>query len=145
MQPLTPREQVTIKRDFERILERGSEAVMATFSYLEGSAAIVDEVYGTASYSDEETLSVTGMVLQEFIKPRNEKILAYGILDTQDCILYASTSLDLSVGHYDSMEITVENVKWRPVPRDQRAFYQYTISRIGISQIAQVIPCKLLQ
>lgn len=147
MLPLTPYEQMMIGQDYESILTTGSESVVATFEYLQGAVPLTyDDTYGTSGYSSVETKIETGMVLQEFIKPRNEKTLAYGVLSVQDCILYASTGLNLNIGIPGSLRVVIGNVRWRPVPKEkERPFYNYLISRLGNLQVGQVIACKLEQ
>lgn len=144
---ITPYELAMIGQDYESILNNGSESVVATFEYLQGSVPTsYDDTYGTSGYAVMETKIQTGMVLQEFIKPRNEKTLAYGILDVQDCILYASTSLNLNIGIPGSLRVVIGNVRWRPIPKEKtRPFYNYLISRLGNLQVGQVIACKLEQ
>lgn len=146
MLPLTPYELAMIGQDFESIINQGSESVVASFEYLLGGVPVsFDDTYGISGFTQPTTETITGMVLQEFIKPRNEKTLAFGVLEVHDCILYASTSLNLNVGIPNSMRIIVQGVRWRPVPKINKAFYNYLLSRLGNLQVGQVIACKLEQ
>lgn len=142
---LTGAEVALMKQDFSALLN-SPEATDLTFVYASGvGAATPDTVFGLTDYANEEQeVSFTGRGIQQIVGPREESILKWGILEEGDAIFFVSTSQNLDVGIDGSLEIVGPNgVRWSPVPRNLKAFYNYLLTRLGNSQLAQVIPCRL--
>ena len=142
---LTAIEAAMMKRDFSSLLN-SPEATDLTFTYAFGTgAATPDAVFGVTDYANEtQEVSFSGRGLQRIVEPREESILKWGILEEGDAIFYVDIDVNLDVGIDGSLEIVGPNgVRWSPVPRNLKEFYNYLLTRLGNSQVAQVIPCKL--
>jgi len=135
-----------MQNDWERLL-LSPEATIVTFAYMVGvGSEAVDAAFGVSDFDSEQEQSFTGRVIQEVVNKRSETLLDWGILREGDVIFYCSKSLDLvpSGAIEGSMEIVgPQSVRWTPVPRNLEAFHNYLLTRLGSSQMAQVIPCKL--
>lgn len=140
-------EILMVQRDFS-VLLNSPEATELDFVYFSGvGAATPDAVFGIVDYASEtQEISFSGRGIQEIVKPRDESLLKWGILEEGDAIFYISKDVNLDVGIDGSLEIRgPNNVRWSPVPKNLKAFYNYLLTRLGSSQLAQVIPCKLKQ
>lgn len=139
---LTASEIGVMKSDFAELLN-SPEATNVTITYKVPVDPEVDPAYGTTDAYTWQTKTKKSRCIQKIVTARDEKILAFGILEIGECVLYLPTKLDLSVDEYSSMIFTIVNVEWVPVPRDRKAFYNYLAYRIGNEQISEVVPCKL--
>ncbi len=140
-------EILIVQRDFSALIN-SPEATELDFVYSSGvGAATTDSVFGVVDYIDDtQEFSFPGRGIQEIVKPRDESLLKWGILEKGDAIFYISKDVDLDVGIDGSLEIQgPNNVRWSPVPKKLKAFHNYLLTRLGNSQLAQVIPCKLKQ
>jgi len=96
----------------------------------------------TASGYSSDTLELRA--LQHIIKPQNYNITRWGILTAGDAVFYVPPDVDLSVIPDDNAYIMAGGLRWQPVPRTNKAFYNYLVERIGNKQFVQAIPCKLV-
>lgn len=142
---LTGNEISLIRCDWQTLLN-SPEATNVTFRYQElTGASDKDDVFDVEDGSSQQQ-SFTGRVIQEIVKKHDETLLSFGILEVGDVIFYTDIAHDLSVGIEGSLEVVgPNNVEWSPVPRNLKEFYNYLLTRLGNSQLAQVIPCKLKQ
>lgn len=142
---LTSSEIALIKGDWAALLN-SPEASVVTFEYSVGSGQDDDNAFNVSDYDSVETQSFTGKVIQQIVKPRDEELLKWGIVEIGDSIFYTSIDYNLSPSGaiQGSLEIIDgEGLRHTPVPRIQGAFYKYLITRLGSTQIAQVVPCKV--
>ena len=139
---LTSNEIALMKRDFALLL-KSPEATTVVITYKVPTAPEVDATYGNVDAYLWTTKTKKSKCIQKILTARDEKILAYGILEIGDCILYLPSDLDLTIDEYSSAVFTIVNIDWIPVPRKQKAFYASLVYRIGDSQISEVIPCKI--
>jgi len=138
-------EILMVQRDFSALLS-SPEATELDFVYSSGvGAATPDTVFGVVDYANEtQEITFPGRGIQEIVKPKDESLLKWGILEAGDSIFYISKDVNLDIGIDGSLEILgPNNVRWSPVPKNLKEFYNYLLTRLGNSQLAQVIPCKL--
>lgn len=132
-----------IKSDWAALL-KSPEATVVTFKRKELSGgSSVDDVFDVEDGSVEDQ-SFTGRAIQQIVKPRDEDLTKWGILEVGDCIFYTDIDHDLSQGLSESLVIEGPNgTEWIPVPRKFKSFHNYLLTRLGSSQLAQVVPCNL--
>jgi len=142
---LSSSEITLIKNDWA-ILLNSPEATTITFEYSIGSGQDEDSAFETSDYDSISTQSFTGKAIQHIVKPRDEDLLKWGIIEVGDAIFYTSTDYDLSPSGIiqGSLDIIDCNgTTYKPVPRKEKNFYDYLITRLGSGQLAQVVPCKI--
>lgn len=133
-----------IKRDFECLLASSCESSIITGEFKTLNSPILDEVYGIQDADSIDTTYFTGKAIQQIVRKRDEDLLGFGILEAGDCIFYIQTALDLSQGEPQTLEIIdPAGLHWVPVPRVQKLYQHYLLHRLGQTQVAQVLPCKL--
>jgi hypothetical protein len=89
-------------------------------------------------------ITVTGNAIQHIVKPVDDEILAWSVLQAGDAVFYMSINFDLNLQANDEVYIqTPDGLKWVPVPPGMNEFYKYMRSRMGQSQIGQCIPATL--
>lgn len=103
----------------------------------------VHPVYKTQTASGWTQVDIETKALQKIVNKRNEEILRWGILDQGDAIFYLTPDQDLSDLDPEAY-IEAGGLKWKPVPKINKAFYHFLVVRIGGQQFAQAIPCKLV-
>lgn len=140
---LTAAEARQIRIDFNNNLN-AAEASTITGYYSQFTNPTLDEVYSVKDYDAVDLYSITGKALQHIVKPLDIRILSWGILDAGDCIFYFNKNLELNLEELETMYfVDPGGNKWNPVVRNNRAFTEYIRSRLGNTQIAQSVPCKL--
>jgi len=116
------------------------------YKHLSGQSAL-DEVYGEYVDGTWVGLTIRAKAIQKIVKPKQEDVLKFGVLEAGDCIFYMNTDVDLTViEHSETVRINVvnENTQWYVVPRHSfKPFYESIQLRIGNTPILQPLAAKL--
>lgn len=143
---LNPVEMNEIQLEFGRMLNSFESCDIMIQYKLPTGTTVEDAVYGDTISTAWTQHQITTRASQEIIHPRNIKVLDWGILEAGDCIFYIATTVDLTViDELQNAVIVCNGVKWLPVTRKLKAFYNYLLTRFGNGQVGQIIPCKLQQ
>ena len=141
---MTPLHIRQMQVDFARLLA-SPEASDFRAIILTMQGAVLDAVFGMVDATSGVASAVmTGRCIQQIVKPRDKQILEWGILEVGDCILYLSNDMDLTLTENQSIYfVDPSNVEWTPVPVTVKGFENYLYTRLGNSQLGQVIACTL--
>lgn len=132
-----------IMQDFEMLL-LSSESVVASFNINRKIGGTLDTVFNVVDSFSVSQIVVTGNAIQQIVKPVDEDILSWAVLESGDCLFYMS--IDFDPGNQESDEVYIETpdgLTWIPVPIEMSAFYKFIRARLGQSQVGQCIPAKL--
>lgn len=141
---LTGVEAALVKRDYECMLMSSCHSSVITGEYKIPTSPVVDDVYKIVDASSWTAYAFTGHALQKIVTQQDERLLAMGIVEVGDCIFYLSTELDLEQGYPETLElIDPGEQRWIPNLRRQGEAQRYLLHRLGETQVAQVLPCRL--
>lgn len=145
---LSANEIALMQSDFSTLLNSPEATTVRFWSMRAADPLDSDDVFHVEDGELEE-VSFTGKAIQHFVKPQDEQLLKFGIVEAGDCIFFTSTDYDLQFSGCIEGAVTIDapypdnSVSWTPVPRERKEFFNYLITRLGNNQFSQVIPCKL--
>lgn len=151
---MMPAEIALMRAEFEKILQ-SPEATNITVSYhtWENPADPDNEdtVYGVNDKDRKATpVSHPIRALMKIVGERDQKLLAYGLLNVGDCMMYISDTVDLQTpdGTNEAVAGSVvfvdpDGVRWEPKIDVLDESEKNAILRVADAQISQVIPCQI--
>lgn len=144
---LSPFEANLIRRDAKAMIASSESAdIEIHYQHLSGQTT-VDEVYGEYVDGTWVGMVIEARAIQKIVKPKQEDVLKFGVIEAGDCIFYLDTAIDLSViEHSETVRINVvgEDTQWFVVPRHSfKPFYESIQLRIGNTPITQPLAAKL--
>ncbi len=140
---MTMGEYSLVMQDYEMML-LSPEATPTWFNIIRKLGGRKNDVYNHTEAFSVSEFSVSTPSLQQIVKPVDDEVLAWGILQAGDCIFYVSNNFNPGWQDTDEVYITTpDGLKWVPVPKTMDGFYKFIRARLGSSQVGQCVPAKL--